>query len=281
MPGLDGLEATRRIVAGHDRQPAAGPPPRIMILTTFDLDEYVYAALQAGAERVPAEGRDARTPRRRRQDRGRSVTRCSRHRSHGDSSSASPPGRRAPGAPGALATLTARETEVFGLVARGMSNAEIADGPRRHRGDREDARRRDPVEARGSQPGTGSRRSPTNPVSCEPVNPSSPEEGQGVSSSSCSTTSSNGSRLRSARLTTTAPSLAATTVTARRAAACAVQSAGDVELRQSTPPGRGRSRPRDRAGPESRSRPSPPARRSPPAGSIARAPGARGPGSTG
>ncbi len=44
MPGLDGLEATRRILDG-----AAGSPARIIILTTFDLDEYVYAALQSGA----------------------------------------------------------------------------------------------------------------------------------------------------------------------------------------------------------------------------------------
>ena len=44
MPGLDGLEATRRLLA--DRQ---GSSPRVIVLTTFDLDEYVYAALQAGA----------------------------------------------------------------------------------------------------------------------------------------------------------------------------------------------------------------------------------------
>ena len=49
MPGMDGLEATRRIVSRHDRQPAVGPAPRIIVLTTFDLDEYVYGALQAGA----------------------------------------------------------------------------------------------------------------------------------------------------------------------------------------------------------------------------------------
>jgi DNA-binding NarL/FixJ family response regulator len=44
MPGTDGITATRRILAG-----AGDPPPRVLILTTFDLDEYVYAALRAGA----------------------------------------------------------------------------------------------------------------------------------------------------------------------------------------------------------------------------------------
>ena len=43
MPGMDGIEATQRIVAEARR------PPRVLVLTTFDLDEYVYAALRAGA----------------------------------------------------------------------------------------------------------------------------------------------------------------------------------------------------------------------------------------
>jgi DNA-binding NarL/FixJ family response regulator len=46
MPGLDGLAATRRLTAAAE---GATSPPRIIVLTTFDLDEYVYAALQAGA----------------------------------------------------------------------------------------------------------------------------------------------------------------------------------------------------------------------------------------
>ncbi|MGW0583887.1 response regulator, partial [Streptomyces sp. NPDC002920] len=46
MPGMSGITATERILAGAD---GAGPPPRILVLTTFDLDEYVYAALRAGA----------------------------------------------------------------------------------------------------------------------------------------------------------------------------------------------------------------------------------------
>ena len=48
MPGLDGLEATREILRSGGIEPA-GTPPRVLILTTFDLDEYVYAALQSGA----------------------------------------------------------------------------------------------------------------------------------------------------------------------------------------------------------------------------------------
>ena len=52
MPRLDGIEATRRIVA----EPALGHT-RVLILTTFDLDEYVYDALARGRERLPAQGR--------------------------------------------------------------------------------------------------------------------------------------------------------------------------------------------------------------------------------
>src|SRR5690242_3171937 len=48
MPGMDGLEATRRLL-GSAPTTVAGDPVRVIILTTFDLDEYVYAALHAGA----------------------------------------------------------------------------------------------------------------------------------------------------------------------------------------------------------------------------------------
>ena len=126
MPGLDGLEATRRLLqpSGHD---AAGPPPRVVILTTFDLDEYVYAALQSGASgfllkdvspehlvgavRTVAVGDALLAP---------SITRRLVERY------ARPTGG-VEVAPAALASLTPRETEVFRLVARGMSNAEIAE----------------------------------------------------------------------------------------------------------------------------------------------------------
>jgi DNA-binding NarL/FixJ family response regulator len=126
MPGLDGLEATRRLLepGGHE---AVDPPPRVVILTTFDLDEYVYAALQSGASgfllkdvspehlvgavRTVAVGDALLAP---------SITRRLVERF------ARPTGG-VEVAPAALATLTPRETEVFRLVARGMSNAEIAE----------------------------------------------------------------------------------------------------------------------------------------------------------
>jgi DNA-binding NarL/FixJ family response regulator len=120
MPELDGIAATRRIAAGGDGA------PRVLILTTFDLDEYVYDALGAGASgfllkdsppeqlvnaiRVVAGGEALLAP---------SVT--SRLIEAFTSSRA--PGRADP--PG-LDELTARELEVFGLVARGLSNAEVA-----------------------------------------------------------------------------------------------------------------------------------------------------------
>jgi DNA-binding NarL/FixJ family response regulator len=50
MPVLDGIAATREL---------AGSPCRVLMLTTFDLDEYVYDALRAGGERIPAQGRPA------------------------------------------------------------------------------------------------------------------------------------------------------------------------------------------------------------------------------
>ena len=122
MPGLDGLAATRQLLGD-----AEGTMPRIVILTTFDLDEYVYAALQAGASgfllkdvtpehlvgavRTVSTGDALLSP---------SITRRLVERF----ARPSPP---PPGAPDGLATLTLREREVFGLLARGMSNAEIAD----------------------------------------------------------------------------------------------------------------------------------------------------------
>ncbi|GAA2111329.1 response regulator transcription factor [Streptomyces synnematoformans] len=127
MPGMNGIEATERILAE-----APEPPPRILVLTTFDLDEYVYRALRAGAsgfllkdigpERLLAAvaavaGGDALF--------APSVTRRlveAFARSAG--ADALHPARALPRG---LDELTARETEVLRLTARGMSNVEIAE----------------------------------------------------------------------------------------------------------------------------------------------------------
>ena len=121
MPGMNGLEATREIVAlGRDDS------SRVVILTTFDLDEYVYEALRAGAsgfllKRTPAAGPRRRHPRRGRRRRpARAVV---TRRLIGEFARRPAAEREAPPA---LDDLTAREREVLGLVALGMSNAEIA-----------------------------------------------------------------------------------------------------------------------------------------------------------
>ena len=119
MPVMDGLEATRRILEG-------GSSCRVIILTTFDIDEYVYSALRAGASgfllkdvsheqlvgsvRMVAAGDALLAP---------SITRRLIERF------VARPGEAAAPAP-ALSSLTDREREVFTLIARGMSNAEIA-----------------------------------------------------------------------------------------------------------------------------------------------------------
>ena len=124
MPNMDGLEATRRIVAGHPTT-TGGEPTRIIILTTFDLDQYVYAALAAGASAFLL--KDV-TP-----DHLVSAVRLVRD---GDALLAPAITRRLvarfarPDAPGAaherLTSLTPQEREVLILLAGGLSNIELA-----------------------------------------------------------------------------------------------------------------------------------------------------------
>ena len=118
MPHVDGIEATRRIVDGSEDS------TRVLVLTTFDLDEYVYEALRAGASgfllkdaredqlvsgiRIVADGGSLFAP---------TVTRRLIERFAGTSPKQPPP---------ALAELTPRELEVLRLLARGLSNAEFA-----------------------------------------------------------------------------------------------------------------------------------------------------------
>jgi DNA-binding NarL/FixJ family response regulator len=121
MPEMDGIEATRRVVA-----PGDGAAPRVLMLTTFDLDEYVYDALRAGAsgfllKDVPAEQLAAGV---RMVAAGDALLAPSITRRLIEEFAAAPAAAAPP--PG-LDELTPRELEVFKLVARGLSNAEIAE----------------------------------------------------------------------------------------------------------------------------------------------------------
>jgi DNA-binding NarL/FixJ family response regulator len=122
MPGIDGIQATRQI----SQFSPADSRPRVIILTTFDLDEYVHAGLRAGASgfllkdtlasdllsavRVVADGQSVAAP---------TVTR--RLIEHFIGATASPERNATQ-----LDVLTAREREVLTLIARGLSNNEIA-----------------------------------------------------------------------------------------------------------------------------------------------------------
>ena len=123
MPVMDGLEATRQILSANPVEER----PRVLILTTFDLDEYVYEALRAGASgfllkdapgqelvhavEVVARGVALLAP----TITKRLIAEFAARRE--------PP----PGKPKKLDELTARELDVLGLIARGMSNAEISE----------------------------------------------------------------------------------------------------------------------------------------------------------
>jgi DNA-binding NarL/FixJ family response regulator len=117
MPELDGLEATRRIIA-------ADPSARVLVLTTFDLDEYVYEALRAGASGFVLKD-----------DPPEQLIAAVRTVAAGDALLSPAVTKRVirqftriqrPSPPPALAELTARELDIFRLIAGGLSNAEIA-----------------------------------------------------------------------------------------------------------------------------------------------------------
>jgi DNA-binding NarL/FixJ family response regulator len=160
MPVMDGIEATRRITGAHEEGgPSAGDPgaaggagpaarPRVLILTTFDLDEYVYSALRAGASgfllkstqpaelitaiRVVADGDSLLAPSVTRRLVAEFVRRPAPvvvgTESRTGGAGGGPDGGGGPGGRSgdSLAGITTREREVLELIATGLSNAEIA-----------------------------------------------------------------------------------------------------------------------------------------------------------
>ena len=122
MPELDGIAATRQIV-----EASSGQPPKVLILTTFDLDEYVYDSLAAGASGFLLKdvGPEQLTAGIRAVASGDALLAPSVTRRLIDEFVRTRP--RRVDRPEALDALTPRELEVLGLVAQGLSNAEIAD----------------------------------------------------------------------------------------------------------------------------------------------------------
>ena len=124
MPGMDGVTATRRILAAVD------PPPKIIALTTFDLDEYVYAALRAGASGFLLK----ETEPRRLLDAIDTVATgdmllaptVTRRLVEAYVDGTGPAARQAPSDDSTLGGLTPREREILRLVGTGLSNTDIA-----------------------------------------------------------------------------------------------------------------------------------------------------------
>ena len=127
MPRMDGIEATRRIVGGSGDGPADGPAPRVLVLTTFDLDEYAFEAIRAGASGFLLKDTTLEE-----------LMAAIRHVHDGDAVMAPSTTRRlierfaarpapAPDVESApLDRLTSREGEVFLMLARGFPNDRIA-----------------------------------------------------------------------------------------------------------------------------------------------------------